>query len=66
MPSEDLERQSLLRQFGRARDSLTGCGIELRTRNAGAVFSRDAAIQVFENAVDVTERHEPAGAFRES
>jgi hypothetical protein len=33
---------------------------------AGAIVSRDAAIYGLENALDVSERDEPAGAFRES
>jgi hypothetical protein len=33
---------------------------------AGAIVSRAAAIYGLENALDVGERHEPAGAFRES
>jgi hypothetical protein len=63
MPRRFSELEALPRQLVGAGGGLIGGCIGLRTPNSHASFTRDAVIHVFENAIDVTEGHERAGAF---
>jgi hypothetical protein len=63
MPRRLSEREAPQRQFSEAAGRLIDRCIGLRSPNGHASFTRDVVIHVFENAIDVTERYERAGAF---